>query len=472
MLKRIAAALAHVRSRAFAPVDIASLVVFRIAFGLLSLWHLMPFFAHDWVRLFWLEPRFLFKYYGFSWVQPWPGNGLYIHCAVLAVLAVFIAIGFLYRISAALFFLGHIYIFLLDETRYQNHDYLICLFSFLLIFVPAHRAFSIDALLKQKLRTRVAPAWSLWVLRIQIAVVYIYGGIAKINPDWLRGEPMRSELTHHLDFPILGRFFTEEWAVYMMSYGSLLFDLLVVPCLLWRRTRVAAFCVAVVFHLMNARLFSLGVGVFPWLAIAATGLFFSPSWPRRIISIFRLGAASTATADTEPFPSRPKQIVVLSFVTIYSAIQILFPLSPFLFPGGSEWSLMEHRFCWRMMLRSQSIQGNFYVTDPNIDRTYRVAPPEFLTPAQIKRIYWQPDTILQFAHYLAENMPRAGPKPLEVQARVFVSINRRRPELFVDPRVDLAKQSRTLMRPSWLLPIREPLPPPGKDFSNDLFAPP
>src|SRR6266404_670642 len=330
MLKRIERWLAQLRSRAFAPVDIASLVVFRIAFGLLSLWHLAPFFLHDWVRLFWLEPRFLFKYYGFSWIHPWPGNGLYVHCAVLGILAVFIAVGFLYRISAAFFFLGHTYIFLLDEARYQNHDYLICLFSFLLIFVPANRAFSIDALLKQKLRSSVAPAWSLWLLRMQIAFVYFYGGIAKINPDWLRGEPMRSELSHHLDFPILGRLFKEEWAVYMMSYGSLLFDLLVVPCLLWRRTRVAAFCVAVVFHLMNVQLFSLGVGVFPWLAIAATSLFFSPSWPRQIISIFHRGAEFTTTAGTESFPSRSKQIVVLSFVTIYSAIQFLFPLSPFL----------------------------------------------------------------------------------------------------------------------------------------------
>ena len=470
MVQRMRRWSAQLASRAFAPVDVASIAIFRIAFGFLALWHLSPLFLHDWIRLFWIEPKFLFKYYGFSWVQPWPGNGLYIHCAVLAVLSVFIAVGLFYRISAALFFIGYTYIFLLDETRYQNHEYLICLFSFLLIWVPAHRAFSIDALLRRK--EQIAPAWALWLLRLQMGVVYFYGGVAKINPDWLRGEPMRSELSRHLDFPILGRFFTQEWAVYTMSYGSLLFDLLVVPGLLWRRTRVAAFCVAVLFHLMNARLFSLAVGVFPWLAIAATSLFFPPSWPRRVISVFSHGPASPQTTDTKPVLSGAKRTIVLSFVTAYSAIQILFPLSPFVFPGGPEWSLMEHRFCWRMMLRSQVMQGNFYVTDPNTDRTDRVTPAEFLTNAQLRRIYWQPDTILQFAHYLADNMVREGPKPLEVQARVFVSINRRRPELFVDPKVDLAKQSRTLMRPSWLMPLREPLPPPGKDFSNDLFGRP
>lgn len=458
------------RRDAFAPVDIASLVIFRIAFGLISFWHVWPLLSRDWIRPFWLEPHFLFKYYGFSWVHPWPGNGLYVHCVVLGILALFIVVGFLYRISAALLFLGHTYIFLLDEGRYQNHDYLICLFSFLLIFVPAHRAFSADAWFNRKLRTQFTPKWALWLLRTQMAVVYFYGGVAKINPDWLRGEPLRSELAHHLDFPIIGRFFKEEWAVYTMSYGSLLFDLFVVPCLLWRRTRVAAFCVAVLFHLMNARLFQMGVAVFPWLAIAATTLFFPPNWPRRIFSFFYRRTPSTETTEATPVPSRPNQFVVLGLVISYLAIQVIYPLTPFLFAGGSEWSLMEHRFCWRMMLRSQVIQGSFYVTDPNIDRTYRVNPASFLTPLQVRRAYWLPDNVVQFAHYLANNMPRAGDKPLMVQARIFVSVNGRRPELFIDPKVDLASQSRPFVRPRWLLPMREPLPPPGNDFSRDLYG--
>ena len=48
---------------------------------------------------------FFFPYYGFEWVSLWPENGMYIHFAVIAVLALFVAIGFLYallstRISA------------------------------------------------------------------------------------------------------------------------------------------------------------------------------------------------------------------------------------------------------------------------------------------------------------------------------------------------------------------------------------
>ncbi len=246
-------------------------------------WHAWTFFTEHRLAGYFLEPRLLFKYYGFAWVHPWPGDGLYIHKIAMGIFALFIAAGFIYRASAALFLLSYLYFFLLDEARYQNHEYLICLFSFLLIFIPAHRAFSVDAIIRRRSRA-TAPAWALWLLRGQMAVVYFYGGIAKINPDWLRGEPMRWVMAHHLDFPMIGRFFTQEWAVYTMSYGALFLDLFIVPLLLWRRTRIAAFCVAALLHLMNAQLFS--IDIFPWLAIAATTLFLSPNWPRRVVSIF------------------------------------------------------------------------------------------------------------------------------------------------------------------------------------------
>ena len=334
MLKRIEKFVARARSSAFAPVDIASIVFFRIAFGLLMAWHVWTFFTQHRLVGYFLEPRLLFKYYGFAWVHPWPGEGLYIHKIAMGVFALFIAAGFIYRVSAALFLLSYLYFFLLDEARYQNHEYLICLFSLLLIFIPAHRAFSVDAMIRRESQVKSAPAWALWLLRGQMAVVYFYGGIAKLNPDWLRGEPMRWVMARHLDFPVIGRFFTRQWAVYTMSYGALLFDLFIVPFLLWRRTRIAAFCGAALFHLMNARLFS--IDVFPWFAIAATTLFLSPDWPRRLVSIFHRATRSRVANDTE-LPSQRNQNVIFAFVITYLAIQFLVPLHPFLLSGGHQW---------------------------------------------------------------------------------------------------------------------------------------
>ena len=143
---------------------------------------------------------------------------------------------FLYRISTALFFLSQTYFFLLDQGRYVNHTYLICLFSFLLIFVLAHRAFSIDTWLNPEntlsdcprvvaLASPDANGRGLFLCRYR-----------KITPDWVQGEPMRFWLDRRAHFPVFDRFLDEDWAIYAASYGSLLLDLSLAPLLFWRRT--------------------------------------------------------------------------------------------------------------------------------------------------------------------------------------------------------------------------------------------
>jgi len=275
-------------------------------------------------------------------------------------------------------------------------------------------------------------------------------------------------MAHNTDFSLFGRFFREEWAVYAVSYGGLLLDLLIVPLLLWRRTRIVAFCVAVGFHLINARAFV--IGIFPWLAICATTLFFSPDWPRRIVRLVqRVSGPTMIRGARTPSPSR--QSVVLTLTAVYFLTQLLVPIRYFLWPGGLEWTSIDHRFSWRMMLVNRKARSYFYVTDPNNGRMHQVRPEQFLTRRQTAMLAYQPDLPLQFAHYLASVIPRTGPNPLKVEARILVSINGRKPQLLLDPNVDLANEKRSFGRPRWLLPIREPLPPHRNDFSeNDLAA--
>jgi HTTM domain/Vitamin K-dependent gamma-carboxylase, lumenal domain len=458
--------LANLQSRAFAQVDIASLVFFRIAFGLLVLWTIREAWSLDLIKRWWIDPPCLFKYYGFSWVHPWPGNGLYIHWCVLGILTLFVTAGFFYRISTALFFLSYAYFFLLDQGGYVNHTYLVCLLGFLLIFVPAHRALSIDAWLRPGIRSQTTPAWSLWLLRAQMGAVYFFAGVAKISPDWLHAEPMRGGMYAHAASPLLKDVLHWRFTPFIASYSGLLFDLSIVPLLLWRRTRVPAFCVALCFHILNATMFR--IDVFPWLAIAGTTIFLSPDWPRRIISFLFRRSAPRAPAAKIQVPPRPKRILILSFVTIYVAIQMLVPLRHFLYPGGIEWTYMEHRFSWQMMLRNQRSVAFYYVTDPNSGQIYQIRPQEYLDHGQMVHMGWHPDMIQQFARFLAKIGPRAGPKPLEVELRMYVSVNGRRPQLFFDPNVDLVSAPRTWGRPPWLLQVHEPLPAAGEDLSRDF----
>lgn len=447
-------ALASLRQRLFAPVDIASLVYFRIAFGAIMLWEAIRYFQHGWIPRYWIEPTLHFTYYGFDWVRPWPGIGMYLHWAALGVLAVLIALGVGYRVSAALFFLGFTYAFLLEQARYLNHFYLVCLVGFLLTFVPAHRALSLDARWRPSIRSETAPAWALWVLRFQLGIAYLYGGLAKLNGDWIRGEPFRAWLARRTDFPLIGPLFREDWMVYLLSYGGLAFDLLVVPFLLWRPTRAWAFGAVVVFNVMNARLFS--IGIFPWLMIAATALFFSPDWPRRLLARWWRSAPAPPEA-TVPARSTGRTRAGLALLGAYVALQLLVPLRHYLYAGDVNWTEEGHRFAWHMKLRDKDAWAEFLVTDPASGQTWVVHPGEYLTPWQEARMAARPDMILQFAHHLARQLRPPGGGRVEVRASVEASLNGREPQLLIDPAVDLAAEPRTLGAARWIVPLAQSL---------------
>ena len=239
----------------FRPADISSIVFFRIFFGIILSLQVGAYILSGYVDQIWIEPDYHFKYYGFHWLGVLPGNYLYSVVAIVSVSALFISIGFLYRISTLIFFLGFTYLFLLEQSTYLNHYYLIILISFLLIFIPAHRYFSIDSLIWPNLRRSWISSWCIWILMFQIALVYIFGGIAKINWDWLHGFPLRI----WLDEGYIGTHPDKEFFVYLVSYAGLLFDLFIVPLLLFRKTRIFGFLLALIFHLTNKVLFNIGI---------------------------------------------------------------------------------------------------------------------------------------------------------------------------------------------------------------------
>ncbi len=254
---------AGLAKRLFTRIDIASLVYFRIAFGTIMVWEVYRYLSMGWVASQFVGLDFHFTYLGFDWVRVWPGDGLYVHFWLMGILAAFMAVGFLYRLSAALFFLAFTYVFLLDQAQHLNHFYFVCLVAFLMIFVPANRAFSVDAMLRgDRWRSSTAPAWSLMILRAQVGFVYFFAGVAKLNADWLNGYPLRIWLGSDAGLPLVGPYMSEPWVAVSMSWAGAALDLFIVPALLWHRTRPFAFVVSVGFHLMNAAIFN--IVIFPW----------------------------------------------------------------------------------------------------------------------------------------------------------------------------------------------------------------
>ena len=445
-------------ARLAAPVDIASLAVFRIAFGLLMVVHVGTYFATGQLERQYLTPVFFFKFTGFEWVRPGPPWLMIGVFCGLALAAFFIALGFFYRGSCALFCLGFTYVFLLDEADYQNHLYLIALLAALLTFLPAHRAFSLDVLRKPALRARTVPAWTLWILRFQVAIPYVFGGLAKLNYDWLvRAQPMKLWLQAGPEGGLQLALLQREWAAYLMSWAGAGYDLLVVPALLWRRTRIAAVAATLLFHLLNSELFT--IGIFPWLMLAATTLFFPPDWPRWLGLRLRQPKAAPAEGS-ESGPPRHLPRPIAAALAVWVALQLLLPLRHLLYPGKVDWTEECHQFSWRMKLRDKVGTVRFVAVDPSSGRRYPLEGLDAaLTARQRLMMEHDPDMIRQFAVYLGRKLAESGMGRVEIHAETSISLNARRSQPMVDPAVDLAATPGTWGHSPWIVPLEDRQPP-------------
>jgi vitamin K-dependent gamma-carboxylase len=406
----------------FAPTTIAPLVYFRILFGAIMLWEVARYYTHDWIGRYYLDPIFFFQYFGFSWVQPLPGSLMYVHFLALGILATFILLGLWYRVSAALFFLGFTYVFLIDQANYLNHFYLVSWVSLLMIFVPAHRAASLDAARRPDLRVATTPAWPLWLLRAMVGIAYFFGGIAKLNRDWLQGEPMREWLAAQWHLPLVGSFLIEPWAPYLFSYGGLMFDLLVVPLLLWRRTRALAVVMIVSFHLTNVELFQ--IGIFPWFMLLATPIFFDPKRLLPVLRFEKIFAVLTPTKATLTTPDRYKPVVMI-LLGLLAAFHVFMPLRHHLYPGNVSWTEEGHYFSWHMKLRSKGGALDLIAAIPDTGETWTVDQSRYLTSRQRIKMLGRPDMIVLFSHFLAEELRQEGHRDVEIRAEARISLNSR-----------------------------------------------
>jgi vitamin K-dependent gamma-carboxylase len=494
--------------RAFArPVDAASLALFRVAFGVILLWEVARYEdpSHDWVERYFVQPRYHFPYGKLDFIHPLPSAGMHALFLGIALAAVLVALGLFYRWAMLYLAAALTYVFLLDATNYLNHMYLVCLLATILFIVPAHGAYSFDALRRGNPQSGSVPAWGLNLVRFQIAVPYFFGGIAKLNADWLSGKPLDVWLARRSDLPLVGELLAREHAPLVFAWGGMLLDLLAAPLLLARRTRPFMFGAILFFHLSNSRLFH--IGIFPWFMILASTIFFPPDWPKRLLArlassrVQLLVLASLATIGfvlgsviphhfspvhavasmiggavlafalleafgpkpvtrAEPTGSEPSPRVangaVTAFVLTWVLVQCALPLRYHFIPGNTSWTEEGHRFSWRMKLNSKHAKPKFTAVDRHTGERVVIDLDRHLTRRQQDNFSTRPDLLVHFAHHLARKARRGG-RDIAVYAFVPTRLNGRPPRLMIDPNVDLSRvEPLWFGHADWVLQMDDP----------------
>jgi hypothetical protein len=432
----------------------APLATFRVAFGVLVLASVVRFWAKGWIAELYLKPKFFFSYYGFEWVKPLGPYtyGLFVVCGLCAVL---VALGWWYRTAAAGLFMSFTYIELLDKSTYLNHYYFVSLVALLLLVLPASRYFSLDARLHPARWRSEVPRWTVDALRLLMGIVYCYAGLAKLNSDWLvHAMPLRIWLPAKNDLPLIGPLLSQVWVAYAFSWFGAFYDLTVPFFLLNRRTRSWAYATVVVFHLLTAVLFP--IGMFPYVMMVAALIFFPAAWHKgllqRLRRLLRHPAAAPRPAAPLVYAPRVRQALLLA-LGVFFVVQLLLPFRYLLYPRELFWTEEGYRFSWRVMLMEKMGQVQFKVVDSETGRARLVNNDEHLSVLQEKMMSTQPDMLVQFAHYLHDYYAQRGVSNPQVYADAYVSLNGRLGKSFIDPTVDLARVTDDLRPKPWILPF-------------------
>lgn len=452
----------------FAPVSPVSLVIFRIGFGTLMLLSTIRFWLKGWIEELYIKPKFYFAYYGFEWVKPLPAYGMYILFFLVGLSALLIALGFFYRIATVVFFSSFTYIELIDKTNYLNHYYLISLLSFLLVFLPAHCRFSIDTWCNPKVYRKEIPSIYLITIRLQLVVTYFFAGVAKIHADWLlEALPLKIWLSVKTDLPVVGWFLQFPETAYIFSWAGLLFDLSIGFLLWWKKVRGVAYIFVLIFHILTA-IFFPQIGLFPYIMIVNTLIFFSekdwlslaesinlllfsrPPFQSRSYQLNKEQRLETTSPQPSHFLVRYKALKTILFL-LYFAVQLFLPFRYLLYPNDLFWTEEGFRFSWRVMLIEKTGIAFFTVKDTTLGESIKINNQDYLTPLQEKMMSTQPDMILQFAHFLANTYQPKGLREPAVFVESYVSLNGRGSQLFINPHTNLAKERESFAPKQWIL---------------------
>ena len=435
-----------------------TLAFYRIGFGALMCYSIIRFWYKGWIEELYIKPEFHFSYYGFEWAKP-IGEYTYIIFLLCFIASFFVMIGFKYRASIVLFFLSFTYIELMDKTTYLNHYYFISILSFLLIFLPANATFSIDNILNNK-KFKNIPKWNVDALKLIITIVYLYAGIAKMNSDWLfEAMPLKIWLQSKYDLPLIGgNLLQMSWVHFAMSWGGMLYDISIPFLLIINRTRIIAFLLVIFFHVFTLILFP--IGMFPHIMIFSSMVFFSSDFHKKIINklkdlLMKIGIkkVSNKTKIVELYKT-PRSKLSLTLVTSFFIIQALLPFRYQMYPGELFWHEQGYRFSWRVMLIEKIGYTNFKIKNPKTGTSFMVDSSEFLTPFQLKQMSFQPDFILEFAHYLGKKYSTKN-NSVEVYADSFVALNGRPSKRFIDPDTNLYKEKESFRNKTWILPLED-----------------
>ena len=425
--------------------DIRQLAILRIVLGIWFFVDLVSMLVSGYVKEAYVDATMNFAFYGFEWIRPLPGYGMYFLFIFLTIVTIGIITGYRFKISLSLFLLGFTYIFMCDIVYTLNKFYLFILLAIMLLFTDAHK--SISAISKNK-QVKTVENWQILIFQFLFALIYTFSGISKLNPDWLLyAEPLMLFYKYKIPFKWLSPDMFPV-LVYVFTYCGITFDLTISWLLAYRKTNFIANILQALFHLLNFAI--LHIGSLSLFSIVITWLLFPTKWLKR-----KLRYSTEISEEISRTALSGKYIIIgLSFFVI---INILIPTRHFIVGTEVNWTEKGHRFSWRLMTRAKrGSSANFIVIDNNTGEKYDIKERKLLTSRQYRKMAAETDLVLAFADYLKkEYEKKLSHSNISVYATVLTKLNGRKADFLIDPELDLTTVSRSFLFDDVSRPLKD-----------------
>lgn len=432
------------------PVNIASIVLLRLLFGWLLAFEMVRHVYLGRVAKMFPEKTMRFAYVGFDWIEPLSVQGMNLVFLAIGLFAAGMAMGWYYRFSSVMMTALLGYVFLLDKSVYSNHLYLSLLLGLLLMVMPANVAWSVDARRRPIITADSAPRYCLWLLRIQIAITFLFSAVARIDPDWIMGQsypPTWLAPSAHV-LTKIGVHLQSLAELRTLYWFLLILDLVTFVGLLVPRTRKIAVWVVVFTFTCQGILFDNGIA--PWLMIACATIFLDPSWPHHYRRLWPAFDERLLPKLLQQENITLKWLMVLGVVT-YVGLQVIVPIRHLSSQSSIDWYGERTRFTWGLRDRNREVEVNFEVLVDGERRLINLH--QYLSKQQIKALNTWPDLLPDFSKQLARRLQLEG---FEVSG-IFAIVIRRTPDgrrlLLVDPEANLLHAARwSFARAPWGYP--------------------
>jgi hypothetical protein len=443
----------RLNKRLFQPTDALPLEIFRYFFILTLILQFYSFYAAKYLQGGILAPVYLFTFQGFSFLSEIPEGGMKFLYALLLIAPILMLIKKAFRFAVFIYLVAFSFFFLVEQSYYNNHFYLIILYCFFWLFYNP-----------QKHQGKLSvPGWLLFLFQIQLFIVYFYGGLVKLNFDWLvNQEPMATLLRLNSAQLPSAKFATSSLIINYLTYGGLIFDLLIGFLLLNRKTLWIGIIINTIFHLTNIFLFNIGeggdIGIFPIMMILTNVIFI----PAHILRNWAQRLGMGVKAIFPPGKEKPIEELKISapkvkpWLLAYFMIQLLLPFRYHLIGSDVDWTGQASFFSWRMKSYTKQCEIKFFYQSDAAQPKQEYKMGRIINTMQIDKMAQHANMIYQFIQFIKKDLKRKeGLTNPIITADVKIAFNGRSPQNFIDPKQNLTHvEFSSFSRPNWVLPLK------------------